>query len=314
MPITKAGVPFATRETSFQAADSVENTVAAIRRKIYRHIVAAGRYGVTCDELEVAFERIHETISARVWDLHGGNRELPTLIVDSGMRRPTRRGRSAIVWVAKGTETNMLATASRHSSESPEHYTPGDIVERARFALGGIDLDPASCAEAQSWIKAGAYYSSENGEDGWMKPWVGRVFLNPPGGMSDDQQRPVRPKCRETGSCGLPPGHTHSDVEASQKKWWFKLAFEYAAGRTTAAVFVCFSVELLQNTQVDTPPGLSIPLDHMICFPSRRIAYVRPGGGVGAQPPHASCVVGLGNEAFRARFREAFASLGRVVA
>lgn len=204
---------------------------------------------------------------------------------------------------------NMLATTPRHSSESAEHFTPPDIVERARRVMGGIDLDPASCAEANAWIRAERFFTRQ--DDGFTRAWQGRVFCNPPGGLSDDQQRPVKPKCRETGSCGLAPGHTHEGVEASQKKWWFKLAREFKHGLVPQAVFVCFSVELLQNTQVGTPAGLTIPLDHALCFPSRRVAYVKPGGGVGAQPPHASCIVGLGIE--RWKFREAFESLGRCI-
>jgi hypothetical protein len=207
----------------------------------------------------------------------------------------------------------------RHSSESSEHYTPASIVESARVTLDVIDLDPASCEEANGWIKARNIYTRE--DDGYTKPWFGRVFLNPPGGLSDNQQRPVKSKCRETGSCGLPIGHTHTGIEASQKKWWFKLAHEYVLGRVTAGIFVCFSVELLQNTQVDTPrvgdDPLPIPLDFSICFPSRRVAYLKPGGAVGAQPPHASCIVMLPGypreETYEERFAEAFATVGRVV-
>ena len=204
-----------------------------------------------------------------------------------------------------------LATASRHSSETEEHYTPTTIVEAGRLALGGFDLDPASCDEANVWIKAPRIFTRE--DDGFTRPWWGRVFLNPPGGLSDDQQRRVKGKCRETGSCGLPIGHTHSGVEASQKKWWFKLSREFDAGRgrVKSAIFVCFSVELLQNAQVETPAGLTTPLDHSLCFPARRVAYVKPGGEVGAQPPHASCIVYLGRD--QERFANAFRPIGRVL-
>lgn len=199
--------------------------------------------------------------------------------------------------------------SSRHSSESEEHYTPPTIVEAARLALGGFDLDPASCDEANMWIKSPRIFTQE--DDGFTRPWWGRVFLNPPGGLSDDQQRRVKGKCRETGSCGLPIGHTHSGVEASQKKWWFKLSREFAAGRVKSAIFVCFSVELLQNAQVKTPVGLTTPLDHSLCFPARRVAYVKPGGEVGVQPPHASCIVYMGTD--QERFADAFRPIGRVL-
>ena len=207
---------------------------------------------------------------------------------------------------------DVLQTAARHSSESAEHYTPLDIVHRAKASLGGIDLDPASCDEANGWILAKRIFTRK--EDGFTQPWWGRVFLNPPGGLSDNQQRPVKMKCRETGSCGLPVGHTHEGVESSQKKWWFKLAREFGSGNVTAAVFVCFSVELLQTTQNDPPPGLSIPLDFPICYPSRRISYVKPGGSIGTAPPHASAIVFLGDlQTETELFARAFGWLGRVV-
>lgn len=215
------------------------------------------------------------------------------------------------------------ASLVRHSSESNEHYTPPMLVEPARATLGVIHLDPASCEEANRLVRAERYYAYA--DDGYLQPWRGRVFLNPPGGMSDAAQRPVRPRCGETGACGLPAPHKHEGAESSQKKWWFKLAREYAANRVEAAIFVCFSVELLQTTQVGTPPGLSIPLDWPICFPAKRVPYITaavreaqgalPGmpasGSLGSQPPHASCVVYLGPNS--ARFRLAFARVGKVV-
>lgn len=206
--------------------------------------------------------------------------------------------------------TALLPTASRHSSETGEHYTPPHIVSAARNALAGfINLDPASCEEANLTVRADRIFTRE--DDGFTKPWHGHVFLNPPGGLSDDRQRTVKAKCRETGSCGLPPGHVHNGVQASQKKWWFKLAREFADGRVRDAIFVCFSVELLQNAQVETPAGLTTPLDHALCFPARRVAYVKPGGEVGTQPPHASCIVYLGPDPDR--FARAFRDIGRVL-
>lgn len=198
----------------------------------------------------------------------------------------------------------------RHSSESSEHYTPSDIVERARTTLGAIDLDPASCEEANRTVRAASYFTRE--DNGYRKLWQGRVFLNPPGGSSDNLERPVKPKCYKTGDCGIPAPHTHEGVQSSQKKWWHKLALEHIELRVPAAIFVCFSIELLQTTQVDAR-SLPIPLDFPICYPSRRVAYVNPGGSVGKQPPHASAIVCLGGETYTNRFEHAFASLGRVV-
>jgi hypothetical protein len=78
----------------------------------------------------------------------------------------------------------------------------------------------------------------------------------------------------------------------------------------TEAIFVCFSIELLQSAQLDgTAP--TTPIDHSLCFPKRRVAYLTPDGKVGKQPTHASCIVYLGANVHA--FSEAFSGLGRVV-
>lgn len=209
--------------------------------------------------------------------------------------------------------------AARHSSESVEHFTPRRIVDAARRVLGRIDLDPASCELANEEIGATDFFDQDM--NGFQRAWWGRVILNPPGGLSDNQERRVTARCRETGSCGLAPGHVHDGVEASQKKWWFKLAREYVEGRVEAAVFVGFSVEILQVTQHKAPPGIPTPLDFPLCFPAGRVRYdkVQDGARAGSgSPPHASVLVYLPpvdepRKSARARFAEEFAPLGRVI-
>lgn len=67
--------------------------------------------------------------------------------------------------------------------DGDEWYTPGKIVQAARRVLGTIDLDPASCYEAQKVVQAANYYTKE---DDALRPdleWHGKLWLNPPYSM-----------------------------------------------------------------------------------------------------------------------------------
>ena len=71
--------------------------------------------------------------------------------------------------------------------------------------MGGIDFDPASCSEANQTVRATTFFGRE--QDGLVQRWWGRVFLNPPFGMT-------------------------------WKRWAEKLAREIEAGRVQQAFLV----------------------------------------------------------------------------
>ena len=66
------------------------------------------------------------------------------------------------------------------SSGNVEIYTPSEIIEAARTAMGGkIELDPASCESANNIVKAVRYFSES--ENGLSKAWDCRtLWLNHP--------------------------------------------------------------------------------------------------------------------------------------
>lgn len=103
MPHTPEGVGFVKgSDTSEQAAQHVAKRVETLRLRVFRAIqLCSGanepeaKLGMTCDEVEHALEMSHQTASARIHDLAKQER-----IFDSGLRRKTRSGRNAVVWIA----------------------------------------------------------------------------------------------------------------------------------------------------------------------------------------------------------------------
>lgn len=66
-------------------------------------------------------------------------------------------------------------------ADSDSWYTPTWLIEAAREVMGGISLDPASCAKANKTVKASHFYSKQ--DNGLSKDWRGRVWVNPPYSM-----------------------------------------------------------------------------------------------------------------------------------
>lgn len=62
-------------------------------------------------------------------------------------------------------------------SGNSEWFTPPEIIEAAREVMGSIDLDPASCYEANQIVKAQMFYII----DGLGESWLHRnVWMNHP--------------------------------------------------------------------------------------------------------------------------------------
>lgn len=162
-------------------------------------------------------------------------------------------------------------------SKNNEWYTPEKYIEAARKLMGGIDLDPASCAFANETVKAANYYDiTQNGLD---KSWTGRVWLNPPYG--------------------------YTDGVSNQALWSSCLIRQYDKGNgpTTEAV-------LLVNAAVDTNWFHDLLADCPVCLTRGRVNFTTPDLGTSGST-HGSAFVYFGPNP--ERFVEIFSEFGTVV-
>ena len=76
------------------------------------------------------------------------------------------------------TTTSILNNHRAIGTGVNEWYTPETYIIAARDVMGGIDLDPASSEQANECVRAAEIFTIE--DDGLMREWHGRVWLNPP--------------------------------------------------------------------------------------------------------------------------------------
>lgn len=206
----------------------------------------------------------------------------------------------------------MLA---QHRNATNEQYTPQWLIVIAQALLDGIELDPASSRTANKTVRAKTIFTQR--QNGLRQSWrtYRTVWLNPPGGVVDEDGRTViraskehgRQACSVTGACGLKPGHKHEGVTSSAARWWNKLSTEWWGWHrdsgTAAALFLGFSLELLQTAQRYVGPH---PLDFTGCVFADRLEFDELVNGKlkkGTQPTHASMLVLLTkNQELKQRF------------
>lgn len=170
----------------------------------------------------------------------------------------------------------VAGQSAAFSSVNQEWYTPSEVIEAARTVLGGFDLDPATCREANDRVRATAIYTRQ--DNGLDRAWNGRVWCNPPYGRDTDNV-------------------------SNQAKWTRKAVDEHDAGHMSAGiVLVTFSPD---RSWFD-------PLwDYPIAVFSSRLRFILPGGGTGNSPVDANVCIGIGVDFDK--FREAFAQFGVVI-
>lgn len=142
-------------------------------------------------------------------------------------------------------------------SGNNEWYTPKEYVDAARLVLGGIDLDPASCAIANKAIQAGRYYTKES--NGLTQPWYGRIWLNPP------------------YAAGL------------VAQFADKLSHHVQEGDVEAAIVLVNNAT--ETVWFNTLAGMAAAA----VFPKRRIQFIMPDGGKKGSPIQGQTFLYIGN-------------------
>ncbi len=114
-----------------------------------------------------------------------------------------------------------VAKQGQGSSEglgSDEWYTQSMYIKAARELMGSIDLDPATCEEAQQRVQADTYYTIE--DDGFSQEWRGNVWLNPPFSNGGEWMRKLLEEY-QAGNVQQAAAVTHAYLDA---KWWHEIA------------------------------------------------------------------------------------------
>jgi hypothetical protein len=182
-----------------------------------------------------------------------------------------------------------FSSLTQERGKSNEWYTPRKYVEAARKVMGGIDLDPASCWEANQTVKATRFYTEQ--ENGLAQEWYGNVWLNPPYGKTI----PKTIKGRFKGG-----GDTKD--KSLQRMFVDKAIAEYRAGHILQAI-----VLVTANTTVAWfQPLWNFP----ICTPYPKIRFFVLGSKEKQAQVFGNCFVYLGSN--EQKFIEVFSQFGRI--
>jgi hypothetical protein len=156
---------------------------------------------------------------------------------------------------------------ARMSTPAPlgeDYYTPKYLVDAARLAMGGIDLDPASHWRANREHHIPIYYHL--GRSAFDNPWFGRVWLNPPYG--------------------------------DNKPWFAQIAKYWPTGEMTQ---LCMISPVWVFTAKQAAPFMASASAMILLSPTPEF-WGHPKGKTGTNHPHAIVYLGDRNREVREAF------------
>lgn len=179
--------------------------------------------------------------------------------IEEKMRAQNGPTQAQVVEAAKEPEKapEKLKPPRAKGTGNNEWYTPKEYIRAALEVMGSIDLDPATCKEANETVEASSFFTAE--DDGLTKEWHGNIWLNPP--YSTDMMR----------------------------LFVDKLIKEYQLGSVDSAIMVSHN-----NTETRWFQELA-KVATAICFPSSRIKFYR--GDDVAAPVNGQAFFYLGGDA-----------------
>jgi hypothetical protein len=186
------------------------------------------------------------------------------------MRRLVARGK------IHADMTRQEAIVLTKPDSGHDYYTPDAVTAASRQAMGGLDLDPASCPLANdgdadhAGVQAARYFTRD--QDGLTKKWFGRVWCNPPFG--------------------------------DWKQWVPKILAEVDSGRVQQ---IC--VLMPARSISDTYPYQLTKTADAILVPDGRIQFWGPRAASG-DPDASHPLIYIGHR--RREFKRAFAEFGCV--
>ena len=147
-------------------------------------------------------------------------------------------------------------TGGSRVAQTHDWLTPPDLLN----VLGGFDLDPCA-SERQPWRTATVQYTVA--DDGLSKPWLGRVWCNPPYGPHAEAFL----RRMAAHRCGTALIFARTDTKAFQR-WVF--------GEATALLFLAGRIKFLRPDGI--PAGRAGAPSVLVAYGERNAAVLAASG------------------------------------